>query len=333
MASMRKLKGKFYIRVFYNGKEKLVPTHTGIKRDAEILLRKVIQNESEVKLGLSQSFLEKSITVESCIKYFKANYKTERNITESTSKAYDVALNDFKNCFGVRTQINSLTNRDHTKLIMYLKGEGYSDTTINIRLRGIRAFMNYLTDKGYIKNLPFKVKQIKTDKAPPKMITPGELSLIYAEVTDPVLLSSFKVLEVTGMRCGEIANSRRDGEFIVIEKSKARKKRYIPIPVDSIHDYDIAREYAYSVEKLSKGFTKASKQAGFEGKTTHHLRHTFAYRKLLETDNIQLVRDLLGHSTTVMTETYTQIPAVYLKQIFTDKNINTHRSFKTVGNA
>jgi len=333
MASMRKLKGKWYVRIFFNGKEKLVPTHTGIRRDAEILLRKVILNESEVKLGLAQSYLEKSITVESCIKFFNSNYKTERNITESTSKFYDVSLNDFQECFKMKTCISNLNNRDHSKLIIYLKGQGYSDTTINIRLRGIRAFLNYLLDKDFIKSLPFKVKQIKTDKAPPKMISPDELSKIYSYVIDPVMLSSFKVLEVTGMRCGEIANSRRDGEFIIVEKSKARKKRYIPIPVDYIQDYDTAKEHTYTVEKLSRCFTKVSKEAGIIGKTAHCLRHTFAYRMLLETDNIQLVRDLLGHSTTTMTETYTQIPTDYLKQIFTEKNINTQNTFKTVGNA
>jgi len=36
-------------------------------------------------------------------------------------------------------------------------------------------------------------------------------------------------------------------------------------------------------------------------------------------DNIQLVRDLLGHSSVVVTEIYTQMPQEYLKQIFEKK--------------
>ena len=44
-----------------------------------------------------------------------------------------------------------------------------------------------------------------------------------------------------------------------------------------------------------------------------------AYRKLIEMDNIQLVRDLLGHSSVVVTEIYTQMPLEYLKQIYEKK--------------
>ena len=51
--------------------------------------------------------------------------------------------------------------------------------------------------------------------------------------------------------------------------------------------------------------------------------YTFAYKKLLETNNIQFVRDLLGHSSVKVTEIYTQIPMEYLKQIFQDNGTNS----------
>lgn len=333
MASLRKLKGKWYVRIFYSGKEKIIPTYTSIRRDAEITLRKYQENEQEVKLRLAESLLESSVTVEACIKYFNTNYQSEKGITDSTYEFYKLSLRDFRGCFKSKTCINNLTKRDYSKLVIYLNNQKYRDTTVNIRLRGIRAFLNYLLEKDMIKTLPFHVKQIKTDRPPPKMITPEEINKIFSQIKDPSLLSCYKVLEVTGMRLGELSNSRRDGEFIIVEKSKARRKRYIPIPVEYIQDYDTAKEKAYSVDRLSKSFTRASKKAGLEGKSAHCLRHTFAYRKLLETDNIQLVRDMLGHSSTAVTEIYTQIPTDYLKQVFKDKGINTQNTFQTAGNA
>ena len=344
MASLKKRNNKYYVRIRSNGLDKLIPTFTGIKRDAEIILRKYQLNETEVKLHLAESLLTSSVTIVKCIQFFNTNYKTEKGITESTKKSYKNALQDFEDCFTSKRSISSLQKRDNSLLVSYLNSR-YNETTVNIRLRGIRLFLNYLIEKDMIKTLPFTVKQIKTDKAPPKMITPGELDLIYAEVTDSVLLSSYKVLEVTGMRVGELKNSRRDGEFIIVEKSKARKKRFIPFPVEYIQDYETATESVYSDSWLSRSFTKAVENArikdgldemvkeSLKGKTAHSLRHTFAYRMLLETDNIQLVRDMLGHSSTGVTEIYTQIPAKYLKQVFTEKNINKNTTFKTVGNA
>lgn len=332
MASLKKRGQKWYVRIRSNGLDKLIPTFTSIRRDAEIILRKYQLNETEVKLHLAESLLESRVTVEKCIQFFNTSYQTEKSIQDSTSKLYRYALQDFQECFNSNTIIRNLKKSDYALLVSYLKRK-YNDTTANIRLRGIRTFLNYLLEKDMIKTLPFSVKQIKTDKAPPKMIIPEEMNLIYAEIKDPILLSSYKVLEVTGMRVGELKNSRRDGEFIIVEKSKSRKKRYIPIPIEYLQDYDTATESVYSDSWLTHSFTKASKQAGVKGKTAHSLRHTFAYRMLLETDNIQLVRDMLGHSSTAVTEIYTQIPTDYLKQVFTDKNINKKTTLQQAGNA
>ena len=333
MASLKKRNNKYYVRIRSNGLDKLIPTFTGIKRDAEIILRKYQLNETEVKLHLAESLLTSSVTIVKCIQFFNTNYKTEKGITESTKKSYKNALQDFEDCFTSKRSISSLQKRDNSLLVSYLNSR-YNETTVNIRLRGIRLFLNYLIEKDMIKTLPFTVKQIKTDKAPPKMITPGELDLIYAEVTDSVLLSSYKVLEVTGMRVGELKNSRRDGEFIIVEKSKARKKRFIPFPVEYIQDYETATESVYSDSWLSRSFTKAKNKAGIEKKiTTHCLRHTFAYRMLLETDNIQLVRDILGHTKISMTEKYTKIPKEYVKQVYREKLFNKNTTLQPAGNA
>lgn len=42
----------------------------------------------------------------------------------------------------------------------------------------------------------------------------------------------------------------------------------------------------------------------------------------METNNISIVRELLGHSSVKVTEIYTQFPREYLTQVFTERNIN-----------
>lgn len=319
MASMRKLKGKWYVRIRYNGKEKLIPTHTGLRRDAEIILRKYQQNEQEVKLKLSEHFLEQNLTINDCAVYFKRNYKTEKGITDSTMKSYNLAVDNFLDCYKHMNTYYELKKSHYSMLVDYLR-KRYNDTTVNIRLRSIRTFLNYILDAGYIKELPFKVKQIKTDHRQPKYILPDELEKIYSLVKDEKLLSTFKVYEVTGMRLSELGNSYKEGNFIIVKKTKARKERYIPIPVDYIQHYDYATNNPYSKHWISHCFSAYAKMVCKERKTIHSLRHTFAYKTLMNNDfSIQFVRDLLGHSSVKTTEIYTNIPPEYLKQTYQER--------------
>ena len=332
MAGMRKLKGKFYIRLRYQGKEKLIPTFTSIQRDAEIILRKYQQNEQEVKLKLTNHLLEQQLTIQDCIAFFKRSYKTEKGITQSTMDSYILAVRDFEYCFKYIDNFYDIIKKDYPLLVEYLQSR-YNETTVNIRLRGIRTLLNYLKEKDYIKEISLIVKQVKTDAQEPKLITPEELKKIYKVVDNDLLLSAFKIYEVTGLRLSELNNSYRDRNFIVVLKSKSRKKRYIPIPKNYIEDYDRAVGCGYSMGWISKTFTEYSHRAGVYGKSLHCLRHTFAYKKLLETNNIQFVRDLLGHSSVKVTEIYTQMPMEYLKQIFQDNGTNSTDNLKLYAKA
>jgi len=197
----------------------------------------------------------------------------------------------------------------------------YNPTTVNIRLRGIRTMLNFLADKGLIQ-LPFKVKQIKTDHHLPKFITPSEMDKIYSAVNDSKLISTFRIYEFTGLRLSELFHSRLEGDFIKVEQSKGRKERIIPIPTELIQDYLIATDKPYSMGFISRSFHLACQKSGLSGKTIHSLRHTFALRKLLETNNLQLVKELLGHSSVKVTEIYTTFPPDFLAQVLKQRSIN-----------
>ncbi|MGB2667550.1 MAG: site-specific integrase [Candidatus Acidiferrum sp.] len=56
---------------------------------------------------------------------------------------------------------------------------------------------------------------------------------------------------------------------------------------------------------LSAGLQLACKKAGITGVTWHTLRHTFASRLLERGADIMTVKELLGHSTVIVTMRYT----------------------------
>ena len=115
-----------------------------------------------------------------------------------------------------------------------------------------------------------------------------------------------------------------------MKKAKNRRERIIPIPVVNIPDYERAKHLNYSTSWISHSFSEACKNAGLKGKTIHALRHTFALRKLVETNNISMVKELLGHSSVKVTEIYTQFPKEFLVQIFKDQHINQDVNYKAI---
>lgn len=330
MAGLRLLKNKFYIRVWIDGKEKLLPTGTGNLRDAEIQKKKIEGQEREVKQKIRDEIdaLKNRLTIQVGVDYFLKNIGIERNVTLSTVKTYRLAANDFINALGGLVYFNSIRRENYSELLAYLQ-DRYNPTTVNIRLRGVRVMLNFLTDKGLIQS-PFHVKQIKADQHLPKFITPDEMDRIYKQVTDPKLLAAYRIYEVTGLRAGELFHSKLTGDFITVEQSKGRKQRIIPIPFQNVKDYQIATTDPYSLSFISHSFSKSCKAAGITGKTLHALRHTFALRKLIETNNIQLVKELLGHSSVTVTEIYTAFPVDFLAQVFKDRAINTQNFRPTI---
>lgn len=263
---------------------------------------------------------EYMITLSSAVDDYLEDCKLRVSI--ETVKSYKLALRDLCCALKKFTRLSELTKTDYSIVLGYLKNK-FNDTTVNIRLRGIRAFLLWLVDNDYLEKLPFKVKQLKLRERLPKFLTPEELKAIYSNVSDPILLSIYKVYEGTGMRLSELKTSKLEGNFIRVI-GKGNKERLIPLPISLHSDYQIAMAANYKTERISRGFTIAVRKANIQGnKSLHSLRHTYALLKLVELGEKHLVQELLGHSSVTVTEVYTKFPLEYLKEVFNSKlNIN-----------
>jgi integrase len=125
----------------------------------------------------------------------------------------------------------------------------------------------------------------------------------------------------TGLRCGDIFNlqwkevdfdRRRLSAFV----QKTRRVLIIPLndaAYGVLEAWSAMRKGPYvffnqmtsdRFRDLKAGFKLACKQAGLEGVTWHTLRHTFASRLLAKGADIVTVKELLGHSTIVVTMRY-----------------------------
>lgn len=328
--------GNFRVRlVLPNSKKtKTFCTGTSIRKIAEKMLdrintiEKLAKAENGAIIALYKDLKGDKGLIESINKDLGIDYKNtissalddyiedcKLRVSTNTVKSYKLALRDLCSALKGSTRLSELTKTDYSIVLGYLKNR-YNDTTVNIRLRGIRAFIRWLVENEYIPKMPFTIKQIKLKERLPKFITPDELKSIYTNTSDPMLVSIFKVYEGTGMRLSELKTSSLEGNFIRVI-GKGDKERLIPLPNSLLNDYQIAMAVNYKTDRISKGFTESVRKANIKGnKTLHSLRHTYALKKLVELGEMYLVKELLGHSNITVTEIYTKFPKDYLKEIF-----------------
>jgi integrase/recombinase XerD len=273
--------------------------------------------------------------IKEAVQTFLKNIQSERGITDSTLDVYKLALNDFSHCFRNKTSIQELGKDDYFVLLKYFEtkkklsqksvqnktkpdflDENLSKTTINIRLRGIRAFLYWAVEREIIDRMPFKVRQIKTDESLPKYISPTEFQAILANQSNENLRAIFTLYYETGIRLSEIYHSQLNGDHITIIQSKSRKQRIIPVnPVL----YQQALAVRYSPSYIAHSFKKSCEAANVTGKTIHSLRHTFALKSLLNGVDIYTLAKLLGHHSVKVTEIYLEFPKDFIKTIFRQK--------------
>lgn len=333
MAGLRKMRGKWYIRLRLHGfKEKLIPTLTGDERIARARLKQFEAEEWKVRAGIMEASELESISMRQAEKRF-IDYCKNTGLRPKTIESYELALEDLKKIFKPSFPIRKISTQHINDVKdMLLKKERVlkdktkrklSHNTINIRLRNIGAFLGWLTREKYILLRP-QVETLKVDKPSPKFLTYEEIKKIYAQTTDETLLAIFRVHEGLGLRLGELKQSEIDGDYVKISarNAKGRKDRFVPLPEDLREDYEIARNGSYTTEYITKSFTKCAKKAGIEpGKTFHSLRHTFALRTLLKTNNLALVKEALGHTDISTTMIYTNFPQDYLKSVLAQRTI------------
>ena len=389
------LRGKrknYYIVIWlpYQKKKKFISTGTADKKKAEKILAeiqliegirrtqvKVIElmyQDVNLEKGLLDDInrimdndpaMDLSETVEKFLKS-KAN-----QVADSTIKTYRLALGDLKSALNPAMRVNEL-KRSHYDVILSYLIRRYNNTTVNIRQRGIKTYLNWLLDYEYITKFPFKIKMFK-NKQVPKFLTSEEIKSVYRYVSDPVILSAFRVYENCGLRLSELFTSELDGKYLKV-LGKGGKTRFVPILDEYLHDFQIAQATNYNIHKITRSFTRAwrltlleshptlinveniqelsdkklkeiafeilehkyaknlgktkltekeKREAHSQVKTLHSFRHTYALKTWMETNDIFLVRKLLGHSGVTTTEIYTQFPPEYLKTVFGEDSTDT----------
>jgi len=226
------------------------------------------------------------------------------------------------------------------EFIVYLREERKnSKRSVNRKLASLKSYYKYLVAIEYIgekkdptRNLPRKIKE-EPAKLPVSLSKDEIKELFQAVKRDTIQgIRDYAILVtfyVTGVRVAELCNIRLGhidwGNRLILIRGKGNKERYVPmndVMCEALQEYLAAYSRPHDEESLflsKKGgglstrgvgyiVSKYGKKAGIVKKLSpHKLRHTCATHLLRSGQGLEVVRDLLGHSSISTTQIYIHV--------------------------
>ena len=205
------------------------------------------------------------------------------------------------------------------------------ETTINTRLRGLRAFFNHCISNGYISK-KIEILLIKTTREMKETYTREEIGLLlkkpnlkkcsFAEYRDWAIISYFigtgnRLKTVVNIKIGDVDLYNN---FVKLRHTKNRKQQVIPIPESLVHilmeylerrggcpeDWLFCSVFGGKLDKntVYQAVRKYNLKRGVEKTSIHLFRYFFAKEYLLGGGDPYRLQKLLGHSSMEMVKRY-----------------------------
>jgi integrase/recombinase XerD len=257
-----------------------------------------------------------NIELTSPYKEFLGFYKSE-----DTIRGYS---NDFKTFINYLKSINktylNAKSEDLRAYVVHLKSTGIMDRSIKRRLAPISVFYKWLCDEEKVDKDPtfcFKRFDFDPDLKKPKPIS-AESRIKLMEtmtfktnpLTDIALLLAWKV----GMRLIEIFKSKwedidwdANSIHIIGKGNKPRDVPLSPMVHDKLKEFKASGSiFGLSKDAISYRVIHRFKSLNIKA-TCHCLRHTFGTELAEKGASMEVIAELMGHSSTSITRCYVEI--------------------------
>jgi site-specific recombinase XerD len=361
MASIRKMRGKWYSRVrWYDDttgfqKEYLQPLRTDNKTVAHKRNRTVTKYQDDICNGMEFEFpwmkdggqtKVKEITLADAVDRWIERRAKQPDITPNTIGINKNGINHLYDSIAKSFPLKSITTDHMDGFRDDLIDKGLKPSSINIHLRTAKSFFRYVWKRGTIDRLP-RIEMVKINDTLPIYLTDDEFHAVLNEVgVDSFYGKVFYFYRETGVRLREPFIATLDGNWLDIPNfSKGKRPRSIELNDFLVEVYKELRRWANEcglVERskgvhLSKMFKKALCKCGIdESKHLHSLRHTYAVRQRVMGVPLATIQAHLGHRSITTTEIYTLIDLKKLRRHFptliskyTEEQIKAEKVSKT----
>jgi integrase len=180
--------------------------------------------------------------------------------------------------------------------------EGRANSTVNNKLSSLSTLLRYAYNRQWIDRMPlFPWREPARTRL--RWLKGDEEERLLSLLPDDVR-AFCTILIDTGMRRGEllkITKENIEGDYITLwpSQTKTKSARTIPMSPRTKALVQVYVPFKMDVNRIRWFWDKAKHEMGLsEDKdfVLHTLRHTAATRMLAVTNNLALVKDMLGHS-------------------------------------
>lgn len=231
-----------------------------------------------------------------------------------------------------KTGIKDVTRRDIESFIEHEQDRGNKITTIRTKLVNVQAFLRYLVEEEILSPDIFCRKiRLQLPERLPRAMDPDDLQRLLSVIDDTRDRAMIMVLLRTGMRIGELLNTKvadvhiRERRIEIYEGEKNRLGRVVYLSDDAIRALKTWLQtrnpweaylfttnrstYKMSYSTARQIFHRYLEKAGLHdrGYTLHTLRHTFATEFLNAGMRLECLQVLLGHRSIEETRRYARL--------------------------
>ncbi|WP_040212546.1 tyrosine-type recombinase/integrase [Clostridium polynesiense] len=225
----------------------------------------------------------------------------------------------------------------------------YSNNTINIRLRYIKSYLNWLKEEEYLKeNFNKKIKLMKTPKDTITALDAGQVKKLLKQIDTTTFTglrdyTLFLTILDTGIRIKEalaleVEDINLNDSIVTVKatNSKTRTERFLPISKrvarllnelikisnKNNSNYVFINEYGMPSCYLGvrSAMNRYSQKAGFRC-TLYMLRHTYATNAVKAGMDIFSLQRIMGHTELSTTRKYVQLDTKTIQEKHRQANV------------
>ena len=281
--------------------------------------------------------LLKKLSIEDVIpQYMKWRYSV---VEKSTALREEYVLKQFYRYIGKTKSVAEITYKDIEQgLVPHLKERGCTNAGINISLRHLKIWFNWMYDRESLIPKRMKFNMLNEDKTP-CYIRQDEMDSIH-EVVDAFTGRYLYFLRLAGCRPSEPFKGYIEGNYLKIPPQETKGKKhwrfihlyseelmYILLELQDFRDtyvtdgktMEYAKKRCYNLmrERFRKARDLADIVVNKHRKITlKSYRHSYGIVRVHTTGNIQGVAVEMGHSNLSTTQEYLNIPPDMVAEAF-----------------
>ena len=231
----------------------------------------------------------------------------------NTARQYETSLRSFAKANGGR-RWSEIKADDIIAYLANKKAAGVSNNTIIANISAIRGLYNWMMINYHLEVNPAKyLESPKKDKTIPHTINPLDIvKAVKAEKDNEVKLA-IMIMASMGLRVSETRNLRHEdinlstAQAIVMGKGRKERCIYFPSYIIEMIKATGKKQGAIFEKWDDRGFRyaiySAFKRIGIEV-SPHQLRHSFATRAINDGMRLDVLREILGHTSISTTQIY-----------------------------